>query len=72
MTDQTPDPDTSADTSAETSTSTTEPDDADPIDAEAAAIDPRDPDAPEQVEALIDHAETLGRDAGLDELPDSP
>ena len=44
----------------------------DPVEREAAEIDPRSPDAPEQIEELIDHAEALGRDAGLDELPDDP
>jgi hypothetical protein len=44
----------------------------DPVDREAAEIDPRSADAPEQIEELIDHAEAAGLDAGLDELPDDP
>ena len=40
-------------------TPTAEPD---PLDRDAAEIDARSPDAPEQIEALIDHAEELGRD----------
>ena len=38
----------------------------DPIDTEAADIDARDPDAAEEIEELIDHAEDLGRS------PDQP
>jgi hypothetical protein len=37
----------------------TEPD---PIDEEAAEIDPRSPEAPEQIEELKEDAEALGRD----------
>jgi hypothetical protein len=39
--------------------STPEPD---PIDEEAAEIDPRDPDAAEEIEELKEDAEALGRD----------
>jgi hypothetical protein len=35
---------------------------ADPIEVEAAEIDPRSPDAAEQIEELKDDAEELGRD----------
>lgn len=35
----------------------------DPIDREAAHIDPRSEDAPEEIEELIEHARELGRDA---------
>ncbi|MEO7372027.1 MAG: hypothetical protein ABI949_05430 [Ilumatobacteraceae bacterium] len=35
----------------------------DPIDKEAAHIDPRSEDAAEKIEDLIEHAEDLGRDA---------
>lgn len=34
----------------------------DPLDEEAAEIDPRSPEAPEDIEELIEHAEELGRD----------
>lgn len=34
----------------------------DPVDEEAAEIDARSPDAPEQIEELKDDAEALGRD----------
>jgi hypothetical protein len=34
----------------------------DPIDEEAAHIDPRSEDAPEKIEELIEHADKLGRD----------
>jgi hypothetical protein len=34
----------------------------DPIDREAAEIDPRSPEAPEDIEELIEHADELGRD----------
>ena len=34
----------------------------DPVDEEAAKIDARSPDAPEQIEDLKDLAESLGRD----------
>jgi len=37
----------------------------DPIDEEAAEIDARSPDAPEQIEELVKHADSLGRDASL-------
>ena len=36
--------------------------DVDPIDREAARIDPRSEDAPEEIEELIEHARDLGRD----------
>ncbi len=36
--------------------------DVDPIDEEAAEIDARSPDAAEEIEALREHAEDLGRD----------
>ena len=35
----------------------------DPIDREAALIDARSEDAPEEIEELIEHARDLGRDA---------
>ncbi len=35
----------------------------DPIDEDAAHIDARSAEAPEQIEALVEHAESLGRDA---------
>jgi hypothetical protein len=44
----------------------------DPIDAEAATIDARSEDAPEQIEELIEDAQALGRDAqqpGEEPLP---
>lgn len=34
----------------------------DPLDVEAAEIDPRSTEAPENVEELVEHAEELGRD----------
>lgn len=37
--------------------------DVDPIDRDAAVIDARSEDAPEQIERLIEHAGSLGRDA---------
>lgn len=37
--------------------------DVDPIDRDAAEIDARSEDAPEQIERLIEHAGALGRDA---------
>ena len=37
----------------------------DPIDEEAAEIDARSPDAPEQIQELIEHAQELGRDTDL-------
>ncbi len=40
-------------------TDTPEPD---PIDEEAAEIDPRSPEAPEQIEELKEDAEAIGRD----------
>ena len=40
-------------------------DDADPIDEEAAEIDARSPDAAEQIEELVEHAEELGRDTDV-------
>jgi hypothetical protein len=44
-------------------TSETTPDPSpDPIDVEAAEIDARSPDAPEEIAELIEHAEDLGRD----------
>ena len=33
----------------------------DPLDTEAAEIDARDPDAAEEIEELVEHAEDLGR-----------
>ena len=46
-----------------TDTPATSPDptDPDPIDLEAAEIDARSPEAAEQIEELIEHAETDGR-----------
>lgn len=38
----------------------------DPLDAEAARIDPRSTEAAEEVEEFVEHAEELGRD------PDQP
>ena len=35
----------------------------DPVDREAAQIDARSEDAPEEIEELIEHARALGRDA---------
>jgi hypothetical protein len=35
----------------------------DPIDRDAAQIDARSEDAPEQIEELVEHARALGRDA---------
>jgi hypothetical protein len=35
----------------------------DPIDREAAQIDARSEDAPEEIEELIEHAREIGRDA---------
>ena len=37
----------------------------DPIDEEAAEIDARSPDAPEQIEELVKHSDSLGREANL-------
>lgn len=37
----------------------------DPIDEEAAEIDARSPDAPEQIEQLVEHAVAIGREADL-------
>lgn len=36
----------------------------DPIDEAAAEIDPRSPDAPEEIEELREDADELGRDVG--------
>lgn len=44
----------------------------DPIDAEAAAIDPRSTEAAEDVDELIEHAEDLGREPEQDVDPDLP
>ena len=45
---------------------------ADPIDVEAAEIDARSPDAPEQIAELIEDAEQLGRDTTTaDPTPDT-
>jgi hypothetical protein len=42
----------------------------DPIDREAAQIDARSEDAPEEIEELVEHARELGRDApGHDSNP---
>lgn len=41
------------------------PEHADPIDVEAAEIDVRAPEAPEEVAELIGHAQELGHDAHL-------
>jgi hypothetical protein len=51
---------------------TNQPDEAseiDPIDHEAATIDARSDDAPEQVAELVDHAEELGRDVEHSPVP---
>ena len=45
--------------------------DVDPIDREAAQIDPRREDAPEEIEKLIEHARDLGRDVPGDGTPPS-
>lgn len=57
----------------------TEPDDSttggtepDVIDEEAAHIDPRDPDAEEQIEELIDTAAEMGRDTPAPDEVDVP
>lgn len=39
---------------------------ADPIDEEAAEIDARAPEAAEQIEELVEHAQDLGRDTAAD------
>ncbi|MCU1400637.1 MAG: hypothetical protein JWN62_3746 [Acidimicrobiales bacterium] len=49
--------------------------DVDPIDREAATIDARSEDAPEQIAELVEHAEELGRDVSASPIPpadDSP
>ena len=38
----------------------------DPLDVEAADIDARSPEAPEDIDELIEHAEELGRDPDQD------
>ena len=43
----------------------------DPLDVEAADIDPRSPEAVEEIEDLIEHAEELGRDPEQ-EVTDDP
>ncbi|MCU1387324.1 MAG: hypothetical protein JWL72_662 [Ilumatobacteraceae bacterium] len=43
--------------------------DVDPIDREAAAIDARSEDAPEQIAELVEHAEELGRDVSESPIP---
>jgi hypothetical protein len=43
------------------------PNDVDPIDREAATIDARSEDAPEQIAELVEHADVVGRD-----VKDSP
>ena len=50
------------------STTPTEPD---PVDRDAAGIDARSPDAPEQIEELIEHAEELGREPEAEIEPDA-
>ncbi|HZX55117.1 MAG TPA: hypothetical protein VFE86_10580 [Ilumatobacteraceae bacterium] len=47
-----------------------EPTDVDPIDEEAAHIDPRSEDAPEKIQELIEHARDLDRDAPAEVDPD--
>ena len=47
----------------ETRDDTAVPEEVDPVDREAAQIDARSEDAPEEIEELIEHARALGRDA---------
>lgn len=42
---------------------------ADPIDREAATIDARSEDAPEQIAELVEHADELGRDVDDSPIP---
>ena len=49
-----------------------DPHGADPIDEEAATIDPRSEDAAEEIAELIEHARDLGRDAPAEVDPDVP
>jgi hypothetical protein len=52
--------------------SRTEPNDedgVDPIDRDAAEIDARSEDAPEKIQELIEHAESIGRDVSQDVDP---
>ena len=51
--------------------SNNEPTDVDPIDEEAAHIDPRSEDAPEKIQELIEHARDLDRDAPAEVEPDA-
>lgn len=44
----------------------------DPIDVEAAQIDPRSENATAEIEELIEHARDLGRDAPAEVDPDAP
>jgi hypothetical protein len=44
--------------------------DADPIDEEAAQIDPRSPDVAEQIADLVEDAQALGRDADQPTIDD--
>jgi hypothetical protein len=43
----------------------------DPLDEDAAEIDARSPDAAEDIEELIEHAEEMGRDPDQEVDPDS-
>ncbi len=44
----------------------------DPLDREAAHIDARSEDAPEEIEELIEHARELGREAPGEGRPPTP
>jgi hypothetical protein len=46
------------------------PQEPDPLDTEAAEIDARAEDAPEEIQELIEHAEELGREPTQDVDPD--
>jgi hypothetical protein len=46
-------------------------DNVDPIDEEAAQIDPRGEGAAEEIEQLVEHARALGRDAPAEIDPDA-
>jgi hypothetical protein len=43
----------------------------DPLDEDAADIDPRSPDAAEDIEELIEHSEQLGRDPDQEVDPEA-
>jgi hypothetical protein len=46
------------------------PQEPDPLDTEAAEIDARAEDAPEEIQELIEHAEELGREPTQEVEPD--